>query len=137
MGCVFEQRHRAALQGSSGAVPRVLGAMLDTYFDFYRPVFGRPSCALHDPLAAAVGIGAVDVRLAPTVPVRIDTTDGPNRGRLTADLRGRFAGFPTIEGARHRVVLQVADGFPDELLAALLDRPGAGAASYTRCRTPL
>lgn len=120
MGCVFEERHRLALAAASGAVPRALAEMLTGYFAYYLPVFGRTSCALHDPLAAAIAIGALAVPLAPTVPVRIDTTDGPNRGRTTADLRGRFAGYPPIEGARHRVVLQVADGFPDDLLRALL-----------------
>ncbi|WP_375401195.1 nucleoside hydrolase [uncultured Amnibacterium sp.] len=120
MGCVFEERHRSALAEAAGAVPRALTAMLATYFAYYRPVFGRASCALHDPLAAAIGIGALATPLAPTVPIVIDATDGPNRGRTTADLRGRFAGYPPIDGARHRVVLQVAEGFPDDLLAALL-----------------
>lgn len=120
MGCVFEEQHRAALAEAPGAVPRALAEMLAAYFAFYLPVFGRKACALHDPLAAAIAIGALAVPLAPTVPVLIDTTDGPNRGRTTVDLRGRFAGYPPVDGARHRVVLQVADGFPDDLLRALL-----------------
>lgn len=120
MRCVFEERHRAALAGSAGAVPQALARMLTTYFAYYRPVFGRASCALHDPLAAAIAIDALDVASAPTVPITVDTTDGPNRGRTTADLRGRFAGYPPIEGARHRVVLRTAEGFPDDLLTALL-----------------
>lgn len=118
----FEERHRAAL-AAGGAVPAALSAMLDVYFGFYTPILGRPSCALHDPLAAAIALGTVVPTLAPVVSVEVDATDGPGHGQTVADLRGRFVGYPAIDGARHRVVLDVPDGFADALLDALLTLP--------------
>ena len=119
MGALFEERHRDALAGG-GAVPAALADMLETYYRYYEGVFGRPCCALHDPLAAAIAVDAIGTTSAPVVPVVVDTTDGPNRGRTTADLRGRFRGFPLVAGARHRVVLGIEPGFPDVLADALL-----------------
>lgn len=119
MRTVFELSDRAAL-AAGPAVARALAGMLDTYFAFYEPVFGRPCCALHDPLAAAIAVGVTSATLAPIVPIDIDATDGPGRGQTLVDLRGRFVGYPLVPGARHRVVLDVEPGFPDLLLASLL-----------------
>ncbi len=118
----FEDRHRTAL-AAGGTVPAALGAMLDVYFGFYTPILGRPSCALHDPLAAAIALGTVVPTLAPVVTVDVDATDGPGHGQTIADLRGRFVGYPSIAGARHRVVLGVPDGFAEALLESLLTLP--------------
>ena len=118
----FEDRHREAL-AAGGAVAAALGAMLDVYFGFYTPILGRPSCALHDPLAAAVALGTVVPTLAPVVTVEVDATDGPGVGQTIVDLRGRFVGYPAIPGAHHRVVLGIPEGFPDALLASLLSLP--------------
>jgi len=115
----FEQRHLDALLGGP-PVARALGAMLTTYFRYYTPVLGRPSCALHDPLAAAVALGDLTPTLAPVVPVEVDTTDGPGRGQTIVDLRSRYIGYPPLPGTRHRVVLDVPAGFGDTLAAALL-----------------
>ncbi len=119
----FEDEHRRALAAADGAVPRALAAMLEVYFEYYTPILGRPSCALHDPLAAAVATGQVVPTLAPVVPLEVDSTDGPGRGQTIADLRSRFVGHPAQPGARHRVVLDVPDGFGDVLLASLLTLP--------------
>ena len=119
----FEERHRRALAEAAGAVPRALAAMLDVYFGYYTPILGRPSCALHDPLAAAIATGQVVPLLAPVVPVEVDATDGPGRGQTLVDLRSRFVGYPPQPGARHRVVLEVPEGFDDQLLEALLPLP--------------
>lgn len=56
----FDERHRAELLAARGHVPQLLGAMLDTYFDFYTTRYGERRCALHDPLAAALVVGDVD-----------------------------------------------------------------------------
>jgi purine nucleosidase len=122
MGARFEERHRAAL-AAGGAAPAALAAMLDVYFGFYTPILGRPSCALHDPLAAAIALGTVVPTLAPVVAVEVDATDGPGHGQTIADLRGRFVGYPAMPGARHRVVLGIPDGFADDLLESLLSLP--------------
>jgi purine nucleosidase len=116
---LFEEPARDALLGGP-PLARALAGMLETYFRFYEGFFGRLCCALHDPLAAAVAIGALPALRAPVVPVTIDATDGPGRGQTIVDLRGRFLAYPQVPGARHRVVLDVADGFPQQLLASLL-----------------
>lgn len=119
----FEEDHRAALLAATGAVPRALGAMLGVYFDYYTPILGRPSCALHDPLAAAIALGTETPSLAPVVPIEVDATGGPGRGQTLVDLRGRFVGHPPRPGARHRVVLETPQGAGDRLLAALTTLP--------------
>lgn len=118
----FEETHRADLE-SGGASARALAAMLGVYFQYYTPIFGRPSCALHDPLAAAIALGTVVPTIAPLVPVEVDTTDGPGRGQTLVDLRSRFVGYPAQPGVRHTVALQVPEGFGDELVEALLRLP--------------
>ncbi|HEY0373166.1 MAG TPA: nucleoside hydrolase [Amnibacterium sp.] len=115
----FEQRHLDALL-EGPPVAHALGEMLGTYFRYYTPVLGRPSGALHDPLAAAVALGELEPTLAPVVPVEVDTTDGPGRGQTIADLRSRYIGYPALPGTRHRVVLEVPPGFGDSLAEALL-----------------
>lgn len=118
----FEESHRLALAGA-GVVPRALSEMLGVYFRYYTPILGRPSCSLHDPLAAAIGLGLVVPTLAPVVPVEVDATDGPGCGQTLVDLRGRFAGYPALPGARHRVVLEAPAGFGELLLGSLLRLP--------------
>ncbi|RXZ40319.1 nucleoside hydrolase [Agromyces binzhouensis] len=55
----FDEGHRTALLAAPGLVPRLLGAMLDAYFEFYTVRYGERRCALHDPLAAAAVAGDV------------------------------------------------------------------------------
>jgi purine nucleosidase len=118
----FEESHRVEL-AAGGASAQALAAMLDVYFRFYTPILGRPSCALHDPLAAAIALGLVVPTLAPVVPIDVDDTDGPGRGQTLVDLRSRFVGYPPQDGARHTVVLEVPAGFGDQLLEVLLRLP--------------
>jgi purine nucleosidase len=118
----FEEAHRAQLE-RGGASAQALAAMLGVYFDFYTGILGRPSCALHDPLAAAIALGTVVPTLAPLVPIEVDTTDGPGRGQTIVDRRDRYIGYPSRPGLRHRAVLEVPEGFGDALLASLLRLP--------------
>jgi purine nucleosidase len=115
----FEQSHLdALLAGSSRA--NALGRMLDTYYAFYLQHFGRPSSALHDPLAAAVLTGDAVVTAAPRVLVEVDTTDGPGRGQTIAELRGRYRPEPADNPDGVRVVLAIAEPFAPRLLGRLL-----------------
>jgi purine nucleosidase len=118
----FEDVHRSELL-AGGVVPRALAEMLGIYFDYYTPILGRPSCALHDPLAAAIALGTVVPTIAPVVPIEVDTTDGPGRGQTLVDLRSRYVGYPPEPGTRHRVVLQIPEGFGDVLLESLSRLP--------------
>jgi len=117
---VFEEADRLALAESASPVARALEQMLHSYADFYANVFGRRAVALHDPLAAAVACGTVELANAPLVHVVVDATDGPGRGQTICDLRGRFRGFPEQDGAHTQVVLETRHPFAPELLKRLL-----------------
>lgn len=114
-----EQRQRLA----ADARPFVaaIGRILDHYFDFYEPTYGRRTCALHDPLAAMI-VGGLAPSRAPRVPVTVDVPDGPGRGQTIADLRGQRVGPRDHEGVRTRIVLEVdadaAGHLIDTILAA-------------------
>lgn len=115
----FEAADRDALL-AGGERAQALGRMLDTYFGFYTPILGRPSSALHDPLAAAVLTGEAVVAHSARVPVAVDATDGPGRGQTIADLRGRYRPEPPQHPDGARVVFDVAEPFAPQLLARLL-----------------
>ena len=66
------------------------------------------------------GGGSGNVTLSPVVEVDVDTTHGPSRGRTVADLRGVWAGYPPVKGARHRVVLEIEPGFEDRMIDLIL-----------------
>lgn len=114
------EEHRTRLLAGPYKPARCIGQMLEAYLDFYVGIFGAHSCALHDPLAAAVGVGLVRPVLAPTVEVTVETGHGPGRGRTIADLRDRCIGYPPQSHANCRVVLAVPDGFAEELVDVLL-----------------
>lgn len=97
-----------------------LGHMLDTYFAFYAQHFGRPSSALHDPLAAAVLTGEAVASSMSRVRVVVDTSDGPGRGQTIAELRGRYLPQPTQHPDGARIVFDVASPFAPQLRARLL-----------------
>jgi purine nucleosidase len=116
---VLEEHHRQELLATDHPVSQALGDMLGYYFGFYVDIFGRACSAMHDPLAAAIAVRGVELTLAPTVRVQVDTTDGPGRGQTVCDLRGQYAGFPQQRGARCRVVLKIGEDFAPHLLGTL------------------
>jgi purine nucleosidase len=121
MASVLEETHRQELLASSSPVAQALGEMLGYYFRFYEGIYGRPCSAMHDPLAAALAVGAVKPALAPVVRAAVDTSDGPGRGQTVCDMRGLYAGFPPVKGARCRVVLSLEEDFAPHLVGTLLD----------------
>ena len=106
-------RHR--LLDSQRPTARALGEILDLYFEFYVDLYGHRSCALHDPLAAAIAVGVVTATVAPAVEVIVDDGNGPGRGQTIADLRGQRRGPRDQPGAHVRVVLET-----DRLLGPVL-----------------
>ncbi len=119
MDAILTEEHRLRLT-TGGPAARLCAAMLDHYYDFYTMVTGQRCAANHDALAVAVAVGLVDVTLSPVVEVDVDTTHGPSRGRTVADLRGVWAGYPPVKGARHRVVLEIEPGFEDRMIDLIL-----------------
>ncbi|MFC7878928.1 nucleoside hydrolase [Isoptericola sp. NPDC057391] len=120
MANLFEESDRKELLEAGTALAPRLGEVLDLYFGFHVATFGRRCSALHDPLAAAIAVGGVMPTVAPRVPVVVDATDGPGRGQTVCDLRGRYAGYPDVLGARTRVVLATDDPLAPHLLERLL-----------------
>lgn len=101
----LDEEDRTALLASGSLTAQAIGEMLDHYFDFYTPLYGVRSCALHDPLAAAIAAGGVTPTRAPRVPIIVDTTKGPGRGQIIADLRNQRLASVDHPSVRTRVVL--------------------------------
>lgn len=117
----LDEDARIRLGASTNPYARACGEMLDLYLDFYETVvLGRRAAALHDPLAAAVMLGEVELTDAPRVHVEVDCTDGPSRGSTVCDLRSQRKVQGDVPGATVRVVLQTAPGYAD-LLTELLE----------------
>lgn len=117
---VFEESDREALLAAETPLARALGEILDVYFDFYVVVYGRRSCALHDPLAAALVVGGITATKAPAVPIVVDTTQGPGRGQTICDLRGQRMGTHDRVGRRTRVVLDTDRPLAEHLVERIL-----------------
>ncbi|MPY79624.1 MAG: nucleoside hydrolase [Actinophytocola sp.] len=114
---LLTEEHRLRLLAANAPTPRFAARILAHYLDVYqRNVFGAPRAACHDPLAAAIAVGEVSPVVAPIVPVDVDTSDGPGRGRTIAD-------SSTEEGSGVRVVLRTDGTFPDRLVQRLGGAP--------------
>ncbi|MEZ2392158.1 nucleoside hydrolase [bacterium RCC_150] len=120
MANVLEENHRQELLASSNPVPQALGEMLGYYFRFYEGIYGRACSAMHDPLAAALAVGAVTAAVAPVIRVDVDTTSGPGRGQTVCELRGLYMDYPEQVGAHCRVVLSLESDFAPHLVETLL-----------------
>jgi len=116
----LEESDRQILLDSGRPVAVALGEILDLYFGFYVEVYGRRSCSLHDPLAAAIAVGGVVATNAPAVPALVDATDGPARGQTICDLRGQRMGPRDRTGAHVRVVLDTDAPLAPHLLERIL-----------------
>jgi purine nucleosidase len=118
MRVLLTDAHRAQL-AAGGQVGRYLSAISDFYFDFNAQRNFDARCSpVHDAVAVAIAIGALEVTRAPHVSVEIDTTRGPGRGQTICDTRQRYRGFARPTGPV-RLVLDVAPGFPDALTTTL------------------
>jgi purine nucleosidase len=117
------EEQRLQLAAAPGELQQTVAAILDTYFGFYDGILGVRESTLHDPLAVAVATGDAVPTFAPVVHVAVETGSGPARGATVADLRGMYRGNPPVEGARHTVVLEVAEPFGPQLFESLLTYP--------------
>lgn len=117
---LFEEDDRLQLAASPSPLNKFLANILDLYFEFYVALYGRRSCALHDPLAAALMVGQVTATRAPQVHVEVDDTDGPGRGQTICDLRGQRNGPVDDPNAHVRVVLDTDAPLGPILLERLL-----------------
>lgn len=116
---ILEESHREQLLASESPLAQAIGEILDLYFDFYTPQYGRRCSALHDPLAAAIGVGTITPVNSPWVDIRIDESDGPGRGQTIADLRGQRLGAVDQPGANVRMVLDTDRKLQDHLVERL------------------
>ncbi len=118
---LLTDRHRAAWLAAGTPVARFAAQATDFYFNFYSgQSTGERWAPCHDPLAAAVAVGAVVPELFPAVHVEVDCTDGPSRGATICDTRGRYYGFPPDPAANCRVALGTAGDFADQLAGAII-----------------
>lgn len=113
---LLDESHLARL-AAGGPEGRYAAQILPFYFDFFADAaFGERLSCMHDAIAVAVAAGTLGLREAPLVHAEVDATKGPGRGQTIFDLRGRYRGYPSQEGARCRVVLEVEGGFGDRLV---------------------
>ena len=105
------------------ALGRRLAAMLDAYMDFYEPILGQRAAVNHDAVALGIATGLVATTRSPLATVTVDCSDGPERGRTRAALDLVDGAWQDEPGARHRVVLEVGDGFERRMLDILGRRP--------------
>ncbi|WP_418907452.1 nucleoside hydrolase [Glutamicibacter endophyticus] len=118
---VLEAEDRERLAASGTEFEQALAQMLGHYFEFYREIYGRACCAMHDPLAVAVALGDVEITSAPLVRAQVDTTNGPGRGQTICDLRAKYRGYPDQSRANCRPVLGITGDFPSQLTQLLLE----------------
>ena len=115
----LDESDRQQLLDAADRLPEALGRILDHYFDFYVELYGQRSCALHDPLAAALAVGVIAATTAPAVSITVDTTNGPGRGQTVCDLRGQRLRTVDQPGARTRVVLATSEPLGAHLIERL------------------
>ncbi|MEV4641894.1 nucleoside hydrolase [Actinoplanes sp. NPDC049548] len=79
----FALADQEALRAHGTPLGTALAEMLTAYFDHYERVLGERRVPLHDPLAAAVLVGAVTPADAPMLGLRVDAS--ALRGQVTED----------------------------------------------------
>jgi purine nucleosidase len=107
---------------SGGSVGRYLSRIMQFYGDFFvSSAFGEWRACMHDTMAVAAAAGTLDIRVAPTVNVEVDTSGGPGHGQTICDLRGAYMGYPEQEGAHCRVLLEADDSIADDVVRLIAD----------------
>ncbi|MFK4298633.1 purine nucleosidase [Arthrobacter sp. GAS37] len=120
----FDEAHRAALAIAGHPVASALSGMLVQYFAFYNTIFGEHCAALHDPLAAAIAVGALELDDAPYVAISVDTSKGADHGKTHCErLDGGAAGARPAPERASRVVLSVKGDAAAHLLERILSLP--------------
>jgi purine nucleosidase len=107
----FDEADQQRLRAGGTPLRAALADMLTGYLDYYEPVLGIRETPLHDPLAAGILTGDLEPADAPAIGLRVDTGDGPERGRISED---PAAGHPT------RVVFSLARPGAPVILERLL-----------------
>lgn len=122
----FDETHRAALAAAGHPVATALSDMLVQYFAFYNTIFGEHCAALHDPLAAAIAVGALELADAPHVGITVDTSAGVDRGKTHCErFDGGANGVRDVPERASRVVLSVRGDAAAHLLERILSLPTA------------
>lgn len=116
----MDDRHVARLAAADSPIGRLLAGALDHYLGVSAALLGERAGVVHDVLAVAVAAGLVDATDAPTVHADVETGEGPGRGATIFDLRGHARGAAPDDDAHVRVVLDVADGFADQVVDTLV-----------------
>lgn len=111
---------RARLAGGD-ALCRHLARILDAYMDFYEPFLGERAAVNHDAVALGIATGLAQTTRSPLASVTVDCSEGPERGRTRAALELVDGAWQDEPGARHRVVLEVGDGFDETMLEIVED----------------
>jgi purine nucleosidase len=103
------------LAASSDPLLQRLSQMLKFYLDGYHAAYGRSYCLLHDPLAAALAIGTIELDVARDCQITVISDESPHRGTTVISLKpNTHVGEP-----RTRIALSTAQVLTPMLIAAL------------------
>lgn len=118
MTSLITDEHRARL-AAGGPIGRFSADILDFYLAYYESYTGERASGNHDALALAVATGLARTTLSPLVDVTVDCSDGEARGRTVTTLEGQWGMWPERDGDRHRVVMEVEQGFEERMIDLL------------------
>lgn len=118
MTSLITDEHRSRL-AAGGEIGQFCDRILDFYLGYYEQWSGERASGNHDALALAVATGLVKTTLSPIVDVTVDCSDGAARGRTVTTLEGEWGQWPEREGDRHRVVMEVEQGFEERMVDLL------------------
>ncbi|WBU38276.1 nucleoside hydrolase [Homoserinibacter sp. YIM 151385] len=118
---LMTEAHLDRLRAEGGEVARFIADASEFYFDFYLEDSYDVRCAAqHDALAAGVLTGDVVPVSAPRLPVEVDCSDGPGRGKTWVDTRQRYRGFRGAPEGNCTVVLETDGRFAELLVDRLV-----------------
>lgn len=104
------------LSASTDPLVRRISEMMNFYLQAYHDMYGQPRCVLHDPLAAALAIGAITLKDVRECGLSVVTDAGPDLGKTVVSIPGSGP----IPNFRNFIALSTEQ----ELLPLLLDTIG-------------
>jgi purine nucleosidase len=103
------------LAASSDPLLQRLAQMLNFYLGGYHAAHGCSYCLLHDPLAAALAIGTIELDVARDCQITVISDESPHRGTTMISLKPNT----DVGEPRTRIALSAAQDLTPMLMAAL------------------
>lgn len=109
--------HRERWRQSRGQLAPCLDRVVDFYFEFYSVGLGRRACVMHDSVAVGLALGLIGGLESHTLPVSVETAEGPAFGQTVVDRRSLVSHSFSPEGAHTKVMMKIdGAGFIEHLV---------------------